>query len=73
LNLNFGARTGAQGIMTEPKKPINFFKILPSFQWPGIKVGLRHGDAEEPAAIDIRQRVVDARRHSTAAFPTRKP
>jgi hypothetical protein len=27
-------------------------------------VGLRHGDAEEPAAIDIRLRVVDARRRS---------
>ena len=23
--------------MTEPKKAINFFKILPSFQWPGIR------------------------------------
>jgi len=68
LNLNFGARTGARGIMTEPKKPINFFKILPSFQWPGIKVGLRHVDAEEPAAIDIRLRVVDARRHPSTSL-----
>jgi hypothetical protein len=54
--MNFGARTGVRGIMTEPKKPINFFKMLPSFQSPGIKVGLQHGDAEEPAAIDVRLR-----------------
>ncbi len=31
--------------MPEPKKPINFFKILLSFQWPGIAMDLRHGDA----------------------------
>jgi len=48
--------------MTEPKKPINFFKILPSFQWPGIEVDLRHWDAEEPAAIDVRGCVTDAHR-----------
>ncbi|MDQ6701875.1 MAG: hypothetical protein M3Z96_01605, partial [Pseudomonadota bacterium] len=29
--------------------------------WPGIQVGLRHGDKEEPAAIDVRLRGVDAR------------
>jgi hypothetical protein len=54
--------------MTEAKKPINFFKILPSFQWPGIKVGLRRGDAEEPAAIGFRLRVVDSRRHSSTSL-----
>jgi hypothetical protein len=26
--------------MTEPKKAINFIKILPSFQGPGIAMGL---------------------------------
>src|SRR5580704_18090951 len=36
------------------EKADQLFKILPSFQWPGIKVGLRHGDPEEPFAIDIR-------------------
>src|SRR5450759_3237930 len=30
-------------------------------RWPGIAVGLRHGDAEEPAAIEIRVCAVDAR------------
>jgi hypothetical protein len=34
--------------MPEPKKPINFFKILPSFRWPGKAADLRHGVAEEP-------------------------
>ncbi len=30
-------------------------------RWPGIAVGLQHGDAEEPAAIEIRVCAVDAR------------
>jgi hypothetical protein len=45
--------------MTEPKKPINFFKILTLFQWQGMAVLLRHGDSEEHVAIDIGLRVVD--------------
>ncbi len=48
--------------MTEPKKPINFFKIQLSFQRPGIATGLRYGNKEEPATIDVRLRIVDARR-----------
>jgi hypothetical protein len=38
--------------MTEPKKPINFFKILPSFQSPGMAMSLRHGDSEEQIATE---------------------
>jgi hypothetical protein len=49
--MNFGARTWVRGIMTEPKKPINFFKMLPSFQSPGIKVGLQHGDGKNPRQL----------------------
>ena len=30
-------------------------------RWPAIKAGLRHGDAEEPAAIEIRVCAMDAR------------
>jgi hypothetical protein len=34
--------------MTEPKKPINFFNILPSFQWPGNALGLPAAAVRNP-------------------------
>ncbi len=36
-------------------------------RWTGIAVDLRHAAAEEPAAIDIRLRAVDARCHPSPA------
>jgi hypothetical protein len=46
--------------LERPERQADFWTSTET-RWPGVAVGLRHGDAEEPAAIEVRVCAVDAR------------